>query len=150
MISRIFGRNQDDIEIPSQPAVLKTIVEQMPLRSEARFSQAGGFIPIFPHDHRNLQPSSDQQRLIPEILRGSSRIDQQNPTRPPPVAARKNVELHSTRFQQFAEKENKRRFSRASRGKIPHADHRALQSPRPQHAAIIERVAHSADAAVEG
>ncbi|MGA8761797.1 MAG: hypothetical protein WB562_02820, partial [Candidatus Sulfotelmatobacter sp.] len=97
-ITRILRRGQDNVEIAEQRAVLKTVVKQMEFRPESRFNEAPGLVSIFTHDHWNLELSSDQQRLVAEIVWRPGRIDQQNTVRPPSIAARKNIELDSARF----------------------------------------------------
>ena len=49
--------------------MLKSIIQQMNLRPESLLRKASRLIPIFPHNHRHLQPPRNQQRLIAEILR---------------------------------------------------------------------------------
>ncbi len=92
-IARIVRRHQHDIEIAGQSAMLKPIIQQMNLRTELRLGEAPSLVAIFPHHHRRLQPSSNQQRLIAEIPRQPAGIDQQHSASLAPVTARKHIEI---------------------------------------------------------
>jgi hypothetical protein len=95
--------------------MLETVVEQMQLRSEASFRKLASQVPIFTHDHRNLELARDQKWLIAKLLRKPGRIDQKNAMAMASVTAREHIEFHSSGFQKFSQEKNERSLSGATR-----------------------------------
>jgi hypothetical protein len=56
----ILRRDENNIEIASEGAVLKAVVEQVELRAESGFSEAAGSVTIFPYDHWDLKLPGNQ------------------------------------------------------------------------------------------
>ena len=92
-VLRILRRDQHNVEVAGQRAVLKAVVEQMKLRSEFRFGEASCLVAIFADNHRHLQLARNQQRLIAKLLRQSCGIDQ---THTLATGARTRARAHRT------------------------------------------------------
>src|SRR5580700_10735458 len=125
-VGRILRRNQHNVEIAGQGAMLKSVIEQMKLRPEFQFRKSSSLVAIFSYDHWHAQFAREQQRFIAELLRQARGIDQPHSSRFSSVSPRQHVELDAARREQLAEQKHERSLSRAARGKIAHADHRAL------------------------
>ena len=128
MVGSVLRRDQHDIEVTGQCAMLETVVEQVQLRSEASLRKLASQKPIFSHDHRNLELARDQKWLIAKLLRKSGRIDQKNTAALSPVTTREHIKFHSPGFQKFSQEKNERSLSGTSGRQISDADHR---SPQP-------------------
>ena len=89
-------------------AMLETVVEQMQLRSEASLRKLASQIPVFSHDHWDLQLARDQKWLIAKLLGKAGGIDQKNTAALSPVTTREHIEFHSSGFQKFSEEKNER------------------------------------------
>ena len=95
-VSRIFRRDQDDIEIAGEGAVLEAIVEQVELRSELVFRENSSCVAVLANDDGYSQTSGHEQRFISKVARGTARVDQRDPFCLASVAAGEDVELHPT------------------------------------------------------
>ena len=124
---QIALRDQHDVEVPRQPAVLESVVEQVSLRPELLFGKQAGGIAIFADNDGHTQLARDQQRLIAEFLRRTCRIDQRTPFVCAAIAAREHVEGDAALLQQFAQHDEKRRLAGASGRDAANADHGPLQ-----------------------
>jgi hypothetical protein len=60
VIAQIFGRNQDDIEIARELAVLEPIVEQVEMLTEFFFGEHAGSVALISHDLWNFKFLCDQ------------------------------------------------------------------------------------------
>src|SRR5579864_1735429 len=109
--------------------MLKAVVEEMQLRSEFCFSTEACLVAVFSNDDRRLEFARYEQRFIAELLRQARGIDKAHAPGAAPVAARKDIELDSTRLEQLAQQNHERSFSGATCRKIAHADDRAPQPP---------------------
>jgi hypothetical protein len=94
----IFWREQYDVEIASQTAVLKAIVKQMKFWAEVGFGQASGCEAVFAYEYGHLQATGDQNRLVAEISRRSVGIYFQRSAAGAAVASGEHVELDATCF----------------------------------------------------
>ncbi len=123
--------------------MLKTVVEDVQLRLKFPLGESARVITAFTDDHWNAQPPRDQQRLIAEIGGVAIFLNYQNAASFAAISACEHVEANAARLQQFAERNHERGFARTPHRQIPDADHRLLQPPRREHAAIVERVSQS-------
>src|SRR5207302_1721721 len=71
----VLRRNQYDVEIPRQGSMLETIVQQMQLRPEPGLGKRARSVAIFANDDGHLELACDEERLVPELLRQSGRLD---------------------------------------------------------------------------
>ena len=129
--------------------MLKAIVEEMKVRPKFRFGEAPSLVPILANDYRHLQFACYEQWFVTEFLWQTRGIDQEHACGPASVSAREYIELDATRLEQLAQKNHERSLSRSACGEIAHANDCALQPPRSQQSAIIERSARSDYAAVD-
>ncbi len=147
-VIRILLRDQRNVEISREAAVLKAIVQQMHLRAKSEFGKPPCLVPIFSHNDRNLQLARDQQRFVAKLLRQAARIHQQRAPAMPPVSPRQDIELNSPRLEQLAQQQHERSLPRPARRNISDTDHRALQPARFQKPAVIERIPRLHNSAV--
>src|SRR5450432_2939855 len=115
----------------------------MKLGSEFLFGKTSGFITAFANHHRHSEPARHEQWLVAKFLRRSVWIHERDSACLAAVSARQNVEFDRARRQQFAERQDKRRFSGTTHRKVADTDHRSLESLRPEYATIIKRVLNS-------
>ena len=123
--------------------MLEAIIEQVELRSELLFRKDAGGVAVFSDDDRDLQAPSQKQWFIAEIARGTGGIDQGHASGLAPIAAREDVELDLSLFQQLAQKQHKRRFARSADGQVSHAHYRAAEPLGANDAAVIKRVSRA-------
>src|SRR5580700_4299218 len=113
----------------------------MQLWPEPALGKAPSFVSIFTHHHWNLQPASDQQWLVPELLRQPARIHQHHSPALATVTSREDVEFNASGLQQLPEQHHKWSLARPAGREISHADHGSVEAPGPQPPAVVERIA---------
>jgi hypothetical protein len=59
-IACILGRDENNIEVTGEGAMLKAVVEQVELRAESGFSEAASSVTIFAYDHWDLKLPRNQ------------------------------------------------------------------------------------------
>lgn len=123
--------------------MLEAIVEQVELRSELLFGKNPGGVAAFSDDDRDLQAPRQKQWFIAEIACRTGGIDQGHASGVAPVAAREDIELNLSLFQQLAQKQHKRRFARSADGQVSHAHHRAGEPPGAKDSAVIKHVSRA-------
>src|SRR5271163_2059370 len=129
--------------------MVNTIVENVQLRLEVLLGDSARSVATFADNHRNTQPPRNQQWFIAKINSGAIGLNHQHAPSLTTVSAGENVKLNAPRLQQFAKRNHKRSLPRTAHRKIPHADHRPLQPPRREHAAIEHSVPQSGDHTVK-
>src|ERR671923_2674348 len=93
-IAGVLGRDQDDIEIAGQSAMLEAIIKQVQLRPEFLFRKAASLMTILPHDDRDVQPSCHEYRLIAKFESRAGRVNQQYAARAASVAVGGDIKVH--------------------------------------------------------
>ena len=121
--------------------MLKTVIQQMKLRTEAAFRESASFVAVFAHDDGHAQTPSQEQGLVTKFLSGASRIHEGYTACPAAVAAGKYVELHTARRQQLSQHQDERSFSRAPDRQVADTDHRSQELLRANCTAVVERIA---------
>src|SRR5580698_10325267 len=115
-IVRVLRRDQHNVKITRQRAMLKGIVEQMKLWAKPGLGKASGSIARLADDHWHFQFAGDQQRFVPKLLRQAARVDEQDSFRVASITAGEHVELDVAGLQQLTEQNNERRLARSARG----------------------------------
>ena len=123
--------------------MLEAIVEQVELRSKLLFRKNAGGVAVFSDDDWDPQAPRQKQWFIAEIARSTGGIDQGHASGLAPVAAREDIELDLSLFQQLAEKQYKRRFTRSANGQVSHAHHRGVEPLGANDSAVIKRVSRA-------
>src|SRR5205807_9824909 len=115
-IASVLGRDQNDIEITGQAAMLEGVIKKVQLWAEFVFGEAAGRITIFANNDWDVQPTSNEYRLITEFTSRPGRINEQYTARAASVAAGENIELYSALFEQLAKEQDKRCFTGTAHG----------------------------------
>src|SRR5437764_1292150 len=110
-VTGVLGRDQDDVEIAGQSAMLEAIIKQVQLRPEFLFRKAASFITVLAYDDGDVQPSCHEYRLIAEFASRAGRVNQQYAARAASVAAGEDIKLYVALLEQLAKEQNKGRFT---------------------------------------
>jgi hypothetical protein len=148
-VVKVFGGHEHKVEVSSERAVLKTIVEDVQLLLKFLLGYKTRFIPALSDNDGNTQSACDQKRFISKVGGSSFRLDHQNTLCFSAIAARENVEADGAILEQLTECDHKRRLPRTTGGQIPNADDGALKATRREYFGVIQNVAEGADGTVE-
>src|SRR5258708_9030832 len=105
-------------------------------------------VTAFTDDHRNAQPTRDQQRLIAEVGGVTARLNDEDAATLATVPACKHVKPNAARLQQFADRNHECGLARTAHRQIPDADHGLLQPTRREHTPVEQPVSQSSGGAI--
>jgi len=145
--------HQDEVEIPEQPPVLKSVVKNERRRLELLASQPAGLLSSGSNDDRHAgQMPRQELGFIRQPISSGSRlaVDQQpalpveQPVRPsglPPVATREDADPQAALQEPGGERLDARRLARPAQREVPDADDRTRKTRLAYPAPVVGPVA---------
>jgi hypothetical protein len=134
----ILPVKQHNIHVAMKLAMLEPIVKQMHNRfllltqngnrQCVPFGQKSRFEALCGHVNRNARLARDQERLVAELLRASTHLDQRSNLALPPIASGEHVHVEVALRERLCQCNCQGGLSRAARGEVPDAYDRPSQS----------------------